>query len=58
MVAVSLKKKENARFVSATAIDVKAPPGEHGKLVDVSVRNPDGTTAVARRAFMHDERFG
>jgi len=52
------KPVTSARFVGATTIDVTAPPGEHGKLVDVSVRNPDGETAVARRAFMYDERFG
>ena len=52
------KPVENARFVSATTIDVTAPPGDHGKLVDVSVKNPDGATAVVRRAFVYDERYG
>lgn len=52
------KPVESARFVDARTIDVTAPPGEHGQLVDVSVRNPDGATAVVRRAFLYDARFG
>ncbi len=45
------------RFVSATTLEVKAPAGEHGKLVDVVVKNPDGKADTARRAFMYDERY-
>lgn len=48
----------HARLVSATAIDVTLPPGEDGRLVDVSVKNPDGQSATMRRAFMYDRRFG
>jgi len=52
------KPVEGARLVSASAIDVKVPPGEDGKMVDVSVKNPDGQSATARRAFVYDKRFG
>jgi hypothetical protein len=45
------------RFVSATTLEVKTPGGESGKLVDVTVKNPDGKTAVQRRAFMYDDRY-
>lgn len=51
------KPIEGARFVGPTAIDVKVPPGEDGHMVDVSVKNPDGQTAIARRAFVHDKRY-
>jgi hypothetical protein len=47
-----------ARWLSATAIDVTLPPGEDGRMVDVSVKNPDGQTATVRRAFMYDKRYG
>jgi hypothetical protein len=52
------KPVENPRFVSATTIDVTVPPGDDGKLVDVTVKNPDGQTATAPRAFKYDRRFG
>ncbi len=58
VVLLNGKPAEAARFVSPTTIDVTVPPSENGKLVDVSVKNPDGATATARRAFVHDERFG
>ena len=57
-VLVDGKVVETVRFVSAKALDVKAPPGDDGKMVDVAVKNPDGQTAVARRAFVYDKRFG
>jgi hypothetical protein len=44
-------------FVGPTTLDVKAPPGADGKLVDVTVKNPDGRTAVMQRAFMYDGRL-
>ena len=47
----------SATIVSATTLEVKAPGGEHGKLVDVVVKNPDGKTDMARRAFMYDSRY-
>ncbi len=58
VVLIDGKPVENARFVSATAIDLKAPPGDDGKMVDVAVKNPDGQTATVRRAFVYDKRFG
>jgi hypothetical protein len=47
----------NVRFVSSTVLEVKTPGGEDGKLVDVVVKNPDGQTDLARRAFVYDERY-
>ena len=40
-------------FKSATELEVDAPPSEPG-VVDVRVVNPDGQTAVARRAFQYE----
>lgn len=58
VVLLNGKPAEAARFVGPTTLDVTVPPSENGKLVDVSVKNPDGATATARRAFVHDDRFG
>ena len=57
-VLVDGKAVEAVRFVSAKALDLKAPPGDDGRMVDVAVKNPDGQTAVSRRAFVYDKRFG
>lgn len=45
-------------FIDATTLEVRAPGGESGSYVDVTVRNPDEAQAVARRAFVYDERYG
>lgn len=47
----------SVRFVSSTTLEVKTPGGENGKLVDVVVKNPDGQSDLARRAFVYDERY-
>ncbi len=47
----------SVRFVSSTSLEVKTPGGPNGKLVDVQVKNPDGQSELARRAFMYDERY-
>ncbi|MEZ4297155.1 MAG: IPT/TIG domain-containing protein [Polyangiaceae bacterium] len=52
------KPAASVRIVSATTIDVKVPPGDDGRMVDVSVKNPDGQVATVRRAFMYDRRYG
>jgi hypothetical protein len=51
------KPAARVKVVDATTIDAKAPPGTDGQMVDVAVRNPDGKTAVARRAFQYDARY-
>jgi hypothetical protein len=51
------KPAARVKVVDAATIDVKTPPGADGQLVDVSVRNPDGKAAVARRAFQYDARY-
>ncbi|MFO0591836.1 MAG: IPT/TIG domain-containing protein [Polyangiaceae bacterium] len=57
-VLVDGKPAASVRVLSDVAIDVKAPPGEDGKMVDVTVKSPDGQSATARRAFVYDRRFG
>jgi len=52
------KPAEGAVFVSTTTIDATTPAGEDGRLVDVTVKNPDGQMSVVRRAFVYDRRFG
>ncbi len=44
-------------FVDSANLELKTPAGEHGKMVDVVVKNPDGKEDCARRAFMYDERY-
>ncbi len=44
-------------FIDSTALELKTPPGKAGKMVDVEVRNPDGKSDTARRAFAYDERY-
>jgi hypothetical protein len=58
LVLIDGEPAEGAVFVSATTIDATAPAGEDGRLVDVTVKNPDGQMSVARRAFVYDRRFG
>lgn len=48
---------EKVKFVSPTLLELKAPPGKNGEMVDITVRNPDGKEAVSKRAFMYDARY-
>jgi predicted enzyme related to lactoylglutathione lyase len=48
---------EKVKLVSATLLEVKAPPGKNGEMVDITVRNPDGKESVSKRAFMYDARY-
>ena len=45
------------KVIDASTIELKTPPGEAGKMVDVVVRNPDGKEAVQKRAFLYDPRY-
>jgi hypothetical protein len=45
------------KLVDGATIELKTPPGEAGKMVDVLVRNPDGKEAVQKRAFLYDPRY-
>ena len=44
-------------FVDNNTLDLKTPPGTNGKVIDVTVKNPDGKTDKAPRAFEYDARF-
>ena len=57
-VLVGGKPVKSAKLTDPTTLEVKTPPGQGGQMVDVVVRNPDGKEAVARRAFLYDERYG
>ncbi|MEZ4297787.1 MAG: IPT/TIG domain-containing protein [Polyangiaceae bacterium] len=45
------------KLISPDLIECKTPPGDDGKMADVSVKNPDGKEAVSRRAFQYDARY-
>ena len=47
-----LEQDENGRVLEAFT-----PEGDDGKLVDVAVKNPDGKTAIQKRAFQFDARY-
>ncbi|MDC0739931.1 IPT/TIG domain-containing protein [Polyangium mundeleinium] len=51
------KPAQRVKFVSASTLEVKTPPGKNGEMVDVVVRNPDGKEAVTKRAFLYDARY-
>ncbi|MDC3980248.1 IPT/TIG domain-containing protein [Polyangium jinanense] len=51
------KPAQRVKFVSASTLEVKAPPGKNGEMVDVVVRNPDGKEAITKRAFLYDARY-
>ncbi|NUP04497.1 MAG: hypothetical protein HOW73_00360 [Polyangiaceae bacterium] len=50
-IAVRTKK------ISGSVLEAHTPGGDDGKLVDVAVKNPDGQTAVQKRAFQYDARY-
>jgi hypothetical protein len=51
------KPMSAVRIVDATTIHLDTPAGDDGRVVDVEVRNPDGQSALAKRAFMYDARY-
>jgi hypothetical protein len=57
IVLVDGKAPKTVKFVNATTLELKTPPGESGKMVDVVARNPDGKEAVQKRAFLYDPRY-
>lgn len=57
IVLIAGKSVGRVKFVSATSLEFKSPPGKNGDMVDVMVRNPDGKEATAKRAFMYDSRY-
>jgi hypothetical protein len=56
-VLVDGKAPKAIKLVDAGTLELKTPPGEAGKMVDVVVRNPDGKEAVQKRAFLFDPRY-
>lgn len=56
-VLVGGKAPRTVKLVDATTLELKTPPGEAGKMVDVVVRNPDGKEASQKRAFLYDPRY-
>lgn len=58
LVIIDGKEHDDFVFIDTTTIEVRMPPGKHGRMVDVGVRNPGGKESVVRRAFMYDERYG
>jgi predicted enzyme related to lactoylglutathione lyase len=51
------KPATHVKFVDASTIEAKTPPGNNGEMVDVVVKNPDGKEAVVKRAFQYDARY-
>jgi hypothetical protein len=56
-VLVGGQAPRTVKLVDASTLEFKTPPGEAGKMVDVTVRNPDGKEAVQKRAFLYDPRY-
>lgn len=48
---------QRVKFISGSSLEVKAPPGKNGEMVDIIVRNPDGKEATVKRAFLYDARY-
>jgi hypothetical protein len=57
IVLVDGKAPKTVKLVDASTLELKTPPGDAGKMVDVIVRNPDGKEAVQKRAFLYDPRY-
>lgn len=57
VVLIAGKPVGRVKFISATSLEFKSPPGKNGDMVDVVVRNPDGKEATSKRAFMYDARY-
>jgi archaellum component FlaG (FlaF/FlaG flagellin family) len=57
IVLVDGKPPKVVKFIDAATLELKTPPGDAGKMVDVAVRNPDGKEAVQKRAFLYDPRY-
>lgn len=57
VVLIAGKSVGRVKFISATSLEIKSPPGKNGEMVDVMVRNPDGKEATAKRAFLYDSRY-
>ncbi|MCC6527643.1 MAG: IPT/TIG domain-containing protein [Polyangiaceae bacterium] len=45
------------KLVDPGTLEARTPPGKHGQMVDVVVRNPGGKEAVVRRAYAYDSRY-
>lgn len=43
--------------ISGSVLEAYTPEGDDGQLVDVGVKNPDGKSAVQKRAFQFDARY-
>jgi hypothetical protein len=56
-VLIDGKAPKAVKLVDASTLELKTPPGEAGKMVDVIVRNLDGKEAVQKRAFLYDPRY-
>ena len=57
VVLVDGKPAKNVKLVDSKTLELKTPPGDGGKMVDVIVRHPDGKEAVQKRAFLYDPRY-
>ncbi|APR75486.1 Light-harvesting LHII, alpha subunit B / Histone protein [Minicystis rosea] len=57
IVLIDGKPPKTVKFIDAQTLELKTPPGDAGKMVDVAVKNLDGKEAVQKRAFMYDPRY-
>jgi len=57
IVLVDGRQPKTVKFVDAQTLELKTPPGDANKMVDVIVRNPDGKEALQKRAFLYDPRY-
>jgi hypothetical protein len=57
VVLIDGKPIKVVKFLDPQNLELKTPPGDPNKMVDVIVRNPDGKEALVKRAFMYDPRY-
>lgn len=50
-------KPVKTKKISGSVLEAHTEAGEDGQLVDISVKNPDGQSAVQKRAFQYDARY-
>lgn len=56
-VLVDRQPVREVKRIDEETIEIVAPPGKHGRMVAVEVRNIDGAKGFAHRAFAYDQRY-
>ena len=57
-VLVDGKRPLSIILIDENTLEIMPPAGVDGQLATITVKNPDGSEASAKRAFLYDNRFG